>query len=614
MAQKSFIEKYSQDITYSDDNIFIHDNPVVVHNPYYSGFTYVSSILSDEEKEAKIAVDKKKWDEYKKIDQPKDIKIKLFPHQLVSVYNMELLERTRKIKISPTQFYMTDFGILGDMAGYGKSMSIISLLLRDKMPWDVSKEHCTTDINSYGENLKMITNNMKKRVRPSLILASSNLIEQWKEYFSHVKKGKILVKEISLCKDMEDLELDEWDVLLVNSTRYNELMDKIGTNVVWKRFIFDDAASTPIPKMRHINAGFIWFVSATYQSLLSLRGLGYMKCFFRTFGYDTLSNLVIKNDDEFVKYSFKMPEIIEIKHKCINPRILSILGNHIDSEVKLMISAGDIKGAIAKLGGGFSNDGNLVEIVSKRHKEKLSNAKHSLEFWKARQHSEKEIDMWTKKVKELEDIIADLDKKYKDVLNDDCNICYSSISDPLLTPCCQNIFCGSCIMTWLETNKTCPLCRSVINVKELIYIDKNHSPCEDEKEVFEKKEELLVQKYEKVLEIVKKGIPEGKKILIFSSYDESFNIIRRIFQDNRIDYIEMSGTKATRDSKLRKFHTGKVNVVFLNSKFSGAGINMCEATDIIFYHEMDSYIREQNIGRAMRIGRENPLTIHNLVF
>ena len=104
-----------------------------------------------------------------------------------------------------------------------------------------------------------------------------------------------------------------------------------------------------------------------------------------------------------------------------------------------------------------------------------------------------------------------------------------------------------------------------------------------------------------------------KKFLIFSMYDESFSIIRRELDDNKIDFVEISGTKAMRDTKLRRFKEGKVNIVFLNSRFNGAGINLEMATDIILYHEMPPAIEEQVIGRALRIGRECDLTIHHLV-
>jgi len=54
--------------------------------------------------------------------------------------------------------------------------------------------------------------------------------------------------------------------------------------------------------------------------------------------------------------------------------------------------------------------------------------------------------------------------------------------------------------------------------------------------------------------------------------------------------------------------------VILNSRFNGAGINLETASDIILYHEMPSAIREQVVGRALRIGREGDLIVHNLVY
>ncbi len=81
-----------------------------------------------------------------------------------------------------------------------------------------------------------------------------------------------------------------------------------------------------------------------------------------------------------------------------------------------------------------------------------------------------------------------------------------------------------------------------------------------------------------------------------------------------MDYVEISGSKATRDAKLKRFKDGRVNIVFLNSRFNGAGINLEMATDIILYHEMPSSIEEQVIGRALRIGRKGDVTVHHLVF
>jgi SNF2 family DNA or RNA helicase len=157
------------------------------------------------------------------------------------------------------------------------------------------------------------------------------------------------------------------------------------------------------------------------------------------------------------------------------------------------------------------------------------------------------------------------------------------------------------------------MCRSPVNVKELVYISKGENEDEkrDDSKVAIKKP---MPKHETVRDLVQRGLESNKKFLIFSMYDESFSIIRRELDEHKIDFVEISGSKATRDSKIKKFKDGKVNVVFLNSRFNGAGINLEQATDIILYHEMPAAIREQVIGRALRIGREGDLDVHNLVF
>lgn len=568
-----------------------------------------------------LEIQKKLWDSYQKIDQPKHLNIKLFPHQLVSVYNMELLEQSRKIKAG-NSIYLTDFGILGDIPGYGKSFSVVSLILRDNMQWDISKRHEKSDIKTVNHCLKVIQKTSKIRVKSNVILCSSTLIEQWKEYFSFVQNGTLQIKEISNRKDFDEkFDPNDWDVLIVSSARYNELMDKF-PNVVWKRFIFDEASSTHINAMRHISAGFTWFISATYKDILRCGGTSthYMRSFFSRIDWSMLNSFVIKNPVDFVKHSFKMPQIINKTYICLNPRILNVLSNYIDQDTKIMIAAGDIKGAILRIGGGTALGSNLFDIVSKKQQEKLTQAKFSLNMWKSREQSgfnvKTEITFWEKRIVDIEKTINELKDKYNNLLEDDCTICYNNINNPILIPCCQNLFCGTCIMKWLDTNKSCPMCRSSINVKELIYIKKENDENDDKKEEKkeEKREDKKITKQDKVLELVSNGLKENRKFLIFSMYDESFNIIRRALDNYDIDFVEICGSKATRDSKLKKFRENKVNVVFLNSRFNGAGINLETATDIILYHEMPSGIKDQVVGRALRIGREKDLIIHNLIF
>lgn len=564
------------------------------------------------------------WATYSRIPQPDGLSITLFPHQLVTVNKMEALERLRKIKKTEQTFFMTDFGILGDIPGYGKSFSIVSLILRDQMSWDIAKNNEKSDIYTYNSCLKFVNRTLKKRIRPNLLLCSPTLIEQWKEYFAFAPT--LNIGEISTKKDVENFSknlanINDFDVIICSSVRYNDVIQAVG-NVVWKRFIFDEAGSTHIPNMKSVHAGFVWFVSATYIQLMRCSGTGqhYMKTFFSHIDYDILPYFVIQNPIDFVKHSFRMPEVNHETHLCVNPRMLNLLSNYIDQESRLMISAGDIRGAILRLGGGSTTDTNLFEIVAKKQRERLESARFSVQFWRNRgANGVKELADWEKRVAEIEKTISELENKYKNILKDDCTICYSEITNPILLPCCQNVFCGGCIMKWMETTKTCPMCRAIVNVKEIVYINVNGNG--DEKD--EKKEDLFIRpktKPQTVLDIVSGGgnkenkekEKNKKKYLIFSMYDESFSTIRRELEEHKMDYVEISGSKATRDAKLKRFKEGKVDIVFLNSRFNGAGINLEMATDIILYHEMPRPIEDQVIGRALRIGRQCNLTVHHL--
>lgn len=564
------------------------------------------------------------WNTFPRIEQPEDLSIKLFPHQLVTVYKMEKLERERKIIIDDNTHYMTDFGIVGDIPGYGKSFSIVALILRDKMPWDVNVQNTRVDICTYNLCLKKVSKSVKQRIRPNLILCSPTLVEQWKEYFGFVTSGLLNIVEISQKKDLYQDKISEKiknaDVVICSSTRYNDLISLIGS-MVWRRFIFDEAGSTHIPSMRSVQAGFVWFVSATYTQMFRTVGTGhhYMRNFFDNIDYTMIEHFVIRNPTNFVRHSFKMPEVYHKTYLCVNPRMLNILSTYIDEESKMMISAGDIRGALQRLGGGMSTtDTNLFEIVAKRQREKLNDALYHVQFWKNRGSNPRELEVWEKKLESIKKTLEELQEKYKNVLKDDCTICYSEIDKPVLLPCCQNVFCGSCIMKWLETKKTCPMCRANINVKEIVYIDVGGSSSSSEGREKEPPVETRPKtKQQTVRDIVSHLVDEKgnrKKYLIFSMYDESFETIRRELEANHLNYVEISGSKATRDSKLRKFKEGKVDIVFLNSRFNGAGINLQMTTDIVMYHEMPPSIEEQVIGRALRIGRQGDLTIHHLCF
>ena len=446
--------------------------------------------------------------------QPENLQIRLYPHQKTSVVNMEKLEKYKRFTIENRFSCETEFGILGDIPGYGKSYSVIALLLRDKMEWNCNEEYIKNDIRVFNDSVRFIQPSVKKRIKTNLIVCSVSVMKQWMEYLS--KAPSLSVYEISTRKHINNFEVGKHDVVLLNSTRFNEVIDFAGENTVWKRFIFDEASSITIPSMRNINFGFMWLVTATYDYIYSIRGNGqnFLRNFMRGIPYNFLDYFVIKNSEQFIKESFYMPPVERIIHECVNPRILSILRNHIDDETHTMISAGNIKGAITKLGGNIYSTMNLIDIVKKRKTEKIISCQQSLEFWEKRENK-KEADQWRERLSLLENDMKEIEDKYKNMLKDDCSICYDKITNHTMVSCCQNIFCGSCIMKWLQTNhNTCPLCRHIIKPIDLSFIGEEKS----EEKSGEPIQKSKKSKKDVAIDIINDCVSKNRKVILFSSY------------------------------------------------------------------------------------------------
>ena len=193
------------------------------------------------------------------------------------------------------------------------------------------------------------------------------------------------------------------------------------------------------------------------------------------------------------------------------------------------------------------------------------------------------------------------------MLQSTCNICCGNIKRPILEINCQNVFCGECLLTWLRVKNTCPLCRVEIDPKNLVYIKTNDA--ENDGDTTTKRDKAMT-KLEKIIDIIKSN--QNGKYLIFSDHDGAFNSISRVLKENEIDCVQIRGNIKTTEKNLNSFKYGDTNVIFLNSRYCGAGINLQEATDIILYHEMNFDIETQIIGRANRIGRLMPLIVHHL--
>jgi SNF2 family DNA or RNA helicase len=80
-----------------------------------------------------------------------------------------------------------------------------------------------------------------------------------------------------------------------------------------------------------------------------------------------------------------------------------------------------------------------------------------------------------------------------------------------------------------------------------------------------------------------------------------------------IQYATLNGSQLRIAKLLREFKSGKYNVLFLNARNMGAGLNIESASHVVLFHRMSAELENQIIGRANRLGRVNPLEVVYLI-
>ena len=547
------------------------------------------------------------FDHIQKIPQPEDIKANLYLHQLASVYEMEKLENDKKIITNNNMVLETNIGINADKTGYGKTLSMVTLIYRNKMKWDVMTTYTRSIINTKSEGrIKEIIVSKYPKLNVTLILASQSIIHQW---YEEILKSPLTVCIVATKKNADTVWVSNFDIILVTPSMYNRLTERYH-NIAWKRFIFDEPAHIKVPRMNPITAGFNWFITATPYAISEKHRHCNNSFMRRIIGgrdwYDfrsyTIPHLIIKNDENFINFSFKMPPNKHFYYKC-HDQIYETVHDFVSKKVKLLISAGDICSAIRVLGGTHTN--NIIELIKQRKTQEVDTLKATINVLKVRNRTE-QIKKVKKSIERLENQILNLEKRYEKLLSGNCSICMEQIRKPVLEPNCQNIFCGVCLFQWLNTENTCPLCRQHIIKKELTYINNN----DNKKSSHNPENKKLKTKVETVVSLIKDK--PGGKFIIFSERDKTFVLIKNILAKNNISFAEIKGTIQQRQRRIRNFRKKDINVICLNTVYNGSGINLQEATDIIIYHEMSSSMLNQIIGRANRLGRTESLNIHHL--
>jgi hypothetical protein len=186
----------------------------------------------------------------------------------------------------------------------------------------------------------------------------------------------------------------------------------------------------------------------------------------------TINNIIIKNNDAYVDQSMNLPNLNQIIIKCLTPKELNIVKEYVDDEIINMLNAGNVQDAVIKLNCNVETSDNILEVVTKKIKKELHNKKAELAYEQTKIPDDKKahedkIKRIEDKIKELESKCKGLEDRIKSFKEENCPICFGEFDSPMMTHCCNNLFCVQC----LSLCKTCPMCRENLDLKKCVVID-----------------------------------------------------------------------------------------------------------------------------------------------
>jgi hypothetical protein len=574
--------------------------------------------------------------------------INLKRHQLASLKRCIQLENEDIDTEGDFNKVKTNIGILADKVGSGKSYVILALLqVNDEPKNSFNKINVYGAYNSLYVECKPI---FSERLEMNIIVCSFGLIEQWIKYITTFNGKEVEFCVVNNKKSLANFQNTntKFKLVLVSSTFFHNIYSVLRKkNQSVKRIIFDEADNSATPNAKQIPANFYWFISASYKNIINpypnyshmfhqssgthrqqefvstgVYNNVFIKNLFgtllRTIPYNTqkiMGKIIIKNNDDFIKESFSLPNIVSKYIECVD--IISELVSNMTTNDNIInsVNAGDLETAISFLNKNNTGDEkHIIDILKEDLEKNIINCRATIDY--NNRLICDDLEQQELKIKQLEGIETMLLNKVEMLTNrikngDICSICFCGQENKTVTKCCKNSFCFECICKWLKVQNRCPLCKTdIVNIDtDLLLITTGNNEIVEEVDgnLFYKEKKMKKLDTFKYLINDIRSKNKKSKILIFSEYDKAFSNLFPVLKETKIQYGVLKGNSLK--SNLELYKNNNMDVLLINSKAYGSGLNLENTTDIIIYHFFNKEIEKQVIGRAQRPGRQTPLNV-----
>lgn len=536
----------------------------------------------------------------------------------------------------------TNIGVLGDVVGYGKTLTALSIVASTPCR-EIFRE--IRSIHSYnGRHNGMFTaicdrperTPMHSMIHTTLVVVPRGpVFVQWENAIRTQTNLRVLALDSlptirKMCPFTADIAIikqtfEQYDIVLVKNTSMKTLMDYYREAAIvqhmydnpivgWDRIMIDEAHEL-LCKVPLFDYRYLWLISGTFEHIIRnlYSSRNYMSYALRDIVCDEhIYFMLLRGEQSFVARSFSVPPMQENYYLCKLPAHLSAIQPFLHSHILEKLNANDVEGAIRELGGKSETENDIVELVTRDIMRDIHNKEKELQYITSLdipgEYKEHRVQNAQADLQRLQDRMQSLRDRVSELSEKTCPICYDNFQNPMMLPC-THVFCGQCIVQWMKNGHVCPECRQPLCPQGLIAIvdqkgpSNSSSSCAPVMQFYSKEDSLVHLLRQK---------PNGK-FLVFSRVDSTFYGIRERLIREGITHAEIKGSTTQMMNILQRFRDGHLQVILLNTYHAGSGIDISFATDVVIFHNM-GLDKVQAVGRAQRVGRSQPLVVHNLCY
>lgn len=457
---------------------------------------------------------------------------------------------------------------------------------------------------------------------------------------------------------------NENGLIVVTTNLYSEVMSylkekvKMGKNVHYsinkflapKRMIYDDVHSVTKWTINYVPICplFTWCVNSTPDLVPWGRIERYLSNFFLTrpvysSGWDERDKGHVVNVP-VPKETYKLPPVVITKSYFKRNEAEKMLGTHLPPVVREMLNVGNFDGAYRYMlarARGEENPENHEPDNHEIHHLDVSERKplHVLVTQSYRNIITKlrarrlellnlgatDVELIDKQIASTEESIKALNERIEAAQKEicECPICCDDVErgKMAIAKCCNNAFCKECIHVVLRKNSLCPVCRKNITPLDLYSMQEDGSAV-DISSIMQMKASRPKNIAENAMHALMKLVqskPKGSRFVVFAPNEGSSASFKEYFKNSGYTFADLSGSTATIRNRLDGFENGSIQILFLNSKTSNAGLNLQFATDVVVIEAAEKEMNpdegwyKQSIGRVRRFPRLEPVPVHHII-